>query len=203
MMAIHPMHMTQDAELRALERQPGTNGLWTFVFIDMIIFSLLFVVFLSERGRLPEIFRQSQAHLSFGFGFANALLLLTSSLFMAEAVQAARRGDGARVQRYLTWCLACALLFGVDKLFEYHAKIAAGVDPSVNSFYAFYFFITGVHFIHVVVGMIFIASCRRRALTEAGTQDYRRRIENVGLFWHFVDLLWLFIFPLIYLTGGQ
>ncbi|GGY90532.1 cytochrome c oxidase subunit 3 [Novosphingobium colocasiae] len=201
------MHSSLDAHQRALDRQPGTNGPWTFVFIDMIVFSMIFMVFLSERARLPDVFAAAQAGLPFGFGMANTLVLLTSSLFMVEAVHAAAKApaavDVARIRRNLALCVACSVAFGINKIIEYSHKIAEGHGPATNSFYSFYFFMTGVHFLHVLGGTGFILHCFARAREQAGSEAYRRKIENVGLFWHFVDLLWLFIFPLIYLTGGH
>lgn len=181
--------------------QPGTEGIWTFVFIDMIVFSLIFVVFLSEIWRLPAVFAAGRAHLDFLFGLANTLVLLTSSLFMAEAVHAARRGNGAQVRVRLMLCMVCGAAFCVNKVVEYHAKIVAGFTPATNSFYSFYYFVTGAHFLHVIGGLVFVAHCLGRARRDAGDPAYQRTLENTGLFWHFVDLLWLFIFPLFYLAG--
>lgn len=183
------------------QRQPGSDGIWTFVFIDMIVFSLIFVVFLSEKWRLPQVYRAGQAHLDFRFGLANALILLTSSLFIAQAVHAARAGQGVVTRGRLLACLLCAAAFCANKIGEYHAKLAEGLTPAHNSFYSFYFFMTGVHFLHVLGGMVFIAHCLMRARAGAGQPGYVVTIENTGLFWHFVDLLWLFIFPLLYLSG--
>ena len=180
--------------------QPGTNGVWTFVFIDMIVFSLIFIVFLSEKWRLPQLYRSDQAHLNFLFGLANALVLLTSSLLMAEAVHRARSGDGLRARNRLAGCLFLAAVFCANKIFEYHAKLTAGFTPARDSFFSFYFFMTGAHFLHVLGGMVFIGHCLAHAQRNAGQPNFIRTIENTGLFWHFVDLLWLFIFPLLYLT---
>ena len=190
------------AMAKALDRQPGTNGIWTFVFIDMIVFTLIFFVFLSEKLRLPAVYAAGQAHLDFRVGLASTLLLITSSLFMARSVEGARHGSAAQVRRNLALCMACGGAFAVNKLFEYHAKLAAGLNPARDSFFSFYFFITGVHFVHVMVAMLFIGHCLSAAKAEVGGESYRRKIENVGLFWHFVDLLWIFIFPLLYLARG-
>ncbi|MBL0116830.1 MAG: cytochrome c oxidase subunit 3 [Sphingomonadales bacterium] len=196
------MQTSEEAKSEALERQPGTNGVWTFVFIDMIVFSLLFIVFLDERWRLPEVFQKAQAGMPFGFGLANTLILLTSSLFMVEAVRAGRAADVAKVRRNLGMALLCGGAFGAIKIAEYAAKIAEGHGPAANSFYSFYFFMTGVHFLHVLGGMIFMGHCLARSTTDISSGYYRRKLENTGLFWHFVDILWLFIFPLIYLVSN-
>jgi nitric oxide reductase NorE protein len=188
---------------RTSANPPGTNGLWTFVFIDMIVFSLFFFVYLAERLRLPEVFAASQTHLDPKFGLVNALILLTSSLFVAEAVVAARRDQAAIVGTRLTLALVFGAMFGVSKLTEYAGKFAAGITPVTNSFYSFYFLLTFIHFLHVLAGMVFLGHCLARARAEAGQPGYLAKLENTGLFWHFVDLLWLFLFPLLYLAGLQ
>lgn len=199
--------MSPDAAsaLRAggLPRPPGTDGLWTFLFIDMIIFLLIFFMFMGERLGHVALYSASQAHLNALFGLANALILLTSSWMVVEAIHAARRGDGARVRTYLGWAWVLGLAFAIDKVVEYHAEFHAGITPATNSFFSFYFFITIVHFMHVLAGMLFIAYCRGRALARAGRNDFLVGLENVGLFWHFVDVLWVFILPLLYLIGRR
>jgi nitric oxide reductase NorE protein len=182
---------------------PGTNGLWTFVFIDMIVFSLFFFVYLSERLRLPDVFAASQTQLDPRFGLVNALILLTSSLFVAEAVVAARLGKAAVVRTRLTLALVFGTMFGASKLIEYAGKFAAGITPVTNSFYSFYFLLTMIHFLHVLAGMVFLGHCLARARAETGEANFTAKLENTGLFWHFVDLLWLFLFPLLYLAGLQ
>lgn len=182
---------------------PGTDGLWTFVFMDMVIFLLMFFTFMAERRAHIELYSVSQLHLNELFGLANTLILLTSSWMVAEAVHAARRMAPRRVSRYLGWAFLLGLAFAVNKVIEYHLKLSTGISPATNSFYSFYFFITIVHFLHVIVGMGCIAYCRAHAMTRAGTSPYQRGLENVGLFWHFVDVLWIFIFPMLYLLGRQ
>ena len=186
---------------RATTGPPGTDGIWTFIFIDMIVFSLFFIVYLSERLRLPGVFAASQAHLDPKFGLVNALILLTSSLFVAEAVAAARLGKAGLVRTRLALALMCGAMFAVSKLTEYSGKFAAGITPVTNSFYSFYFLLTMIHFLHVLAGMVFIAHCMARTRAETGQLGYLVKLENTGLFWHFVDLLWLFLFPLLYLAG--
>ena len=195
--------MTLDKRSSAVVAPPGTDGIWTFVFIDMIVFSLFFIVYLSERMRIPGVFAASQADLNPTFGLVNALVLLTSSLFVAEAVTSARQGRPLLVRAKLALALLCGALFSASKLTEYAGKFAAGISPVTNSFFSFYFLLTMIHFLHVLAGMVFIAHCLARANAEAGRPAYLAKLENTGLFWHFVDLLWLFLFPLLYLAGLQ
>jgi nitric oxide reductase NorE protein len=182
---------------------PGTDGLWIFIFIDMIIFLMMFVVYLSERMRLPDVFAASQHQLNAGFGLANALILLTSSWAMVKAVHATRAHQPDRTRLHLTICMGFGALFCINKLVEYYLKIEHGISPATNSFFTFYFVITGLHFAHVLGGMVFIGHCRNQVGAVDGPRPYHKTLENVGLFWHFVDVLWLFIFPLLYLVGVQ
>ena len=184
----------------ALEPGPGTNGIWTFVFIDMLVFLMFFLIYVSERHRVTEVFVKSQHHLTPWVALLSTVALLTSSWCVAEAVQATRRLDVRAVTRWLGFSLLLGGVFVINKIVEYSGKIAAGISPATNSFFSFYFLITGIHFLHVCVGMIFIAHCRASASGETGRTQYLKKIENTGLFWHFVDILWLFIFPLLYLT---
>jgi nitric oxide reductase NorE protein len=183
------------------EDHPGTSGIWTFVFIDMVIFFLFFLVYISERLRLPDIFAESQQLLHPFTGLVSALFLLTSSWCMVEAVNATRRKAERAAALYLNFALLLGALFAGNKLIEYSDKLAHGLTPVSNGFFTFYFIITGLHFIHVIGGMMFMGHCRMRMSTEIGSPNFRKKMENVGLFWHFVDVLWLFIFPMLYLAG--
>jgi len=184
-------------------RSPGTDGVWTFVFIDMLIFLMMFIVFMSERLRHVDLYSVSQLRLNAIFGLANTLILLTSSWMVVAALQAARAKDVSRVRWFLGWAWLLGLAFSVDKFAEYSLKIHAGITPATNSFFSFYFFITTVHFLHVIAGMFFIGYCRSAARLRVGTGRYVIGLENVGLFWHFVDVLWIFIFPLLYMVGRR
>jgi nitric oxide reductase NorE protein len=182
---------------------PGTSGIWTFVFIDMVVFFLFFLVYISERLRLPDVFSVSQRQLDPLTGLASALFLLTSSWCMVEAVHATRRNAERAAALYLNLALLLGAFFAGNKLIEYSDKIAHGLSPVSNGFFTFYFLITGLHFIHVIGGMVFMGHCRMRLSTELGSKNFRKKMENVGLFWHFVDVLWLFIFPMLYLAGAK
>jgi nitric oxide reductase NorE protein len=182
---------------------PGTSGIWTFVFIDMVVFLLFFLVYISERLRLPDVFAASQRYLDPFVGLASTVFLLTSSWFMVEAVLAARRNAERAAALNLNFAFLLGVLFVCNKLVEYSTKFANGISPVSNGFFTFYFLITGLHLAHVIGGMCFIGHCRLRLSVELDSQNFRKKIENVGLFWHFVDVLWLFIFPMLYLAGAK
>lgn len=187
--------------MRIKSEQPGSDGIWTFVFMDMVVFSMLFFVYLSEKIRLPGVFSSGQNELNVFFGLANTLILLTSSWAIFEAVAEARRGNGMQSKRWLSVCLGFGFLFSINKVIEYWSKVNHDITPATNSFFAFYFLITGLHFTHVLGGMGFILHCRANAESETKCPAYLRRLESTGLFWHFVDVLWVFIFPLLYLSA--
>lgn len=179
-------------------RMPGTEGIWTFVFIDMMVFLLIFLVFMLERLGNYDLYTQSQLQLSPAWGFVNTLILLTSSWMVFEAVQAAKRKDSIAVSRWLKAAFMLGGIFIVNKIIEYYLKIDAGIYVTTNSFFTFYFFITAIHFLHLIAGMIFlwVYSVSSRKLNIS--LKYTKQLENVGLFWHFVDALWIFIFPVLY-----
>lgn len=181
---------------------PGTSGIWTFVFIDMVVFALLFLVFVSEKHRLPDVFSTSQALLNPLIGLTGTLLLLTSSWAVARSIHHVRYGEERVARMELDIAIALGLGFAANKFVEYADKFAHDLTPVTNGFFTFYFLITFFHFLHVLGGLMFLGHCRMRLARELGTANFRKKIENTGLFWHFVDLLWLFIFPMLYLTGA-
>jgi len=185
------------------QQPPGSEGLWTFLFMDMVIFLLLFVTFMGERLSHVALYSASQLRLNEFFGLANALLLLTSSWVVVEAVGAARAAGNAKVERCLGFALLLGAVFVINKVVEYTVKVRAGISPATNSFFSYYYFITFIHLLHVMAGMGFMAYFRKRAATQAGSAAFQVSLENVGLFWHFVDVLWIFIFPMLYLMGRQ
>lgn len=179
---------------------PGTRGIWTFLCMDLGIFALLFFVYLSERHRLADVFRQGQAQLDPLAGLASTGLLLTSSWMVAQGVRAVRDSQWDRAATRLALAIILGLGFCANKLWEYHEKFAHGITPVTSGFFTFYFLITGLHLVHVVVGLGLLAHCRQRLAAEAGTLAFSKKLENIGLFWHVVDMLWLFIFPMLYLA---
>ena len=180
---------------------PGTQTVWTYVFIDMVSFLLIFIVFMSERMRRFELYNVSQHQLNELFGLANALIMITSSWMVVEAIHAARRKVSRHVSRYLTLALLLGGAFAINKLIEYYTKFESGITPASNPFFSLYFFITGLHLLHVLVGMLFIYHYRKNARACVKSAGYLAGLENVGLYWHYVDILWVFIFPLLYLVG--
>jgi nitric oxide reductase NorE protein len=178
---------------------PGEAGVWVLILGDMFAFSAFFAVFLLHRAQNVALFSLSQATLERRFGLVNTALLLTSSLFVARAVMAARAGARRRSARLLIFALGCGGGFVVSKAFEWGAKIAAGITLNSNEFYSFYYMFTGIHLLHVLVGMgVLIYLLARSRRSDPGA-SYVAVMEGGGAFWHMVDLIWVVLFALFYL----
>lgn len=178
----------------------GSEGLWIFVFIDMLVYGLIFMVFLLERSGNINLFYESQSHLNKHLGLANTLILLTSSWCIVKAISSARDGLWLNSKRYLWATVFLGSTFAIFKIFEYHQKLSSDIAILTNPFYLFYFFMTFVHFLHVIAGMLAI-SLLANGINDGSPKDRVRNMENAGLFWHYVDVLWVFIFTLLYLLG--
>jgi nitric oxide reductase NorE protein len=191
-----------EAAVGRARRVPGETGLWVLVGGDLVVFSVFFVLLLLQRSNDPAAFLDSQRALNQYIGGLNTLLLLTSSLFVALAVRSLRAQSTP--QPFASRCFGAAALLGLGfvgaKAFEWSERFAAGQTISTNEFFMFYFMYTGIHLLHVMVGLgvltlLFVVS--RRPKLDAGSMPM---IEAGGVFWHLVDLLWIILFALFYLV---
>jgi nitric oxide reductase NorE protein len=178
---------------------PGEEGTWVFILGDMSVFAVFFATYLYYRTQDPTLFRASQRTLHQSYGAINTLLLLTSSLFVVTGVRAIRRQ--LRVApRLFVGAFACGLGFCLLKVLEYHDKIAHNQTPSTNSFYLYFFILTGVHLFHLLIGMGLLVFLWLQSRRTAHTPQQIAFIEGGASFWHMVDLLWIVLFPLLYLA---
>ncbi len=186
---------------RPPRRLPAEPGIWLFIFGDLLVFGYIYLVYLNYWHQDKEIFSRSQRELSLGLGIIYTVLLLTSSLFMATAMAALRDRDRARASRFAATAFACGAAFALLKAFEYHNKIDAGITPETNHFFLFYFILTGTHLMHLLIGLtaliFFFAVCRQ---TSPISPLRMKLAEGCGCFWHMVDMIWITIFPLVYLA---
>jgi nitric oxide reductase NorE protein len=165
----------------------------------MCAFSAFFAVYLVHRAQDVALFSISQAALERRFGLLDTALLLTSSLFVARAVIAARAGGRRHSARLLILALACGGGFVVSKAFEWGGKIAAGITLNTNEFYGFYYMFTGIHLLHVLVGMGVLTYLLARSRRADPGPNHVAVMEGGGAFWHMVDLIWVVLFALFYL----
>jgi nitric oxide reductase NorE protein len=196
---LRPVARDAPAARRASGILPGDPGVWVFLTADVSLFCLFFFVFVSGRLAAPEIYEGSRRQLSAGIGLANTLLLLTSSLFVALAVDAARESDRNRVKRQLALAIFAGCGFAVLKITEYAVKLRAGLTITTNDFFAYYYGFTAIHFLHLVIGLGVLAVCLAKARRELIDERYVVWIESSGCYWHMVDLLWIVLFPMLYL----
>ncbi|WP_019928929.1 cytochrome c oxidase subunit 3 [Nocardia sp. BMG111209] len=175
-------------------RLPGDLDMWVMILGDLFFFGCYFVAYMIFRARSPEAFAAAQQHLNMGIGVANTVVLLTSSMFAASAVAAARSGAVRTARRLILATGACGLIFAALKAVEWHQEISRGFTVS-DEFFSFYYVLTGVHLAHVALGLLILGVVDR---------ELRRRqrvafVEQGVLFWHMIDLLWLVIFAIVYL----
>lgn len=175
---------------------PGQPDMWVLVMIEAMTFSAYFVVYTLCYRDQPTLFLQSQAHLDLAFGAINTLILLTSSWSIARCVERARVGDWASAKSALWLTAAGGVVFCALKLYEWSIEIGQGFSFGTNRFFSFYYFLTGIHLLHVLVGFIALgvihwqlASPKRRS---------QELIETGATYWHLVDFLWVIIFALLY-----
>lgn len=182
-----------------LAHLPGEIGVWLFIGADLIMFSVLFAAFLHVRAEQLSVFTAGSAQLSQVFGLVNTLLMLSSSWCVATGVKAARLHHRNVAIASFWGALACALGFWIVKLFEYAEKLGAGLTVSTNDFFMMYFVYTGIHLLHVTVGMGVLTLMLFSARAGTFNAVKLRNIESGASFWHLVDLLWIVLFPLLYL----
>ncbi|RJF89387.1 cytochrome c oxidase subunit 3 family protein [Oleomonas cavernae] len=170
-----------------------------FLSADIFMFGLFFLIFIFERAQAVTLFEQSRLLLDPWTGLLNTFFLLTSSWFMVGAVEAAREGRAGRLQRYLVLSFAAGSGFGVLKMTEYVEKIRGGISMLTNDFFMYYFVFTGVHFLHYLVGMAVLALVFFKVRGRPAGPGNLIWVESTACYWHMVDLLWLMLFPLLYL----
>jgi nitric oxide reductase NorE protein len=182
-------------------RVPGESGTWVFLFGDMAVFGAFFVTFLVERATAPEVFDASRVTLHTGVGVANTLVLLTSSLLVVLTLNAMRAGERALATRAVLGAMCCGVAFIALKVTEYVLLASAGQGPGADHFYLYYFILTGLHLFHVCLGLaaltFVLTQTRRPDLSATRTA----LVEGATCFWHLVDLLWIFLFALLYLVS--
>jgi nitric oxide reductase NorE protein len=180
-------------------RLVGDEGIWFFIAGDLCLFTVCFLLFMTGRVGAPAEFERSRETLHLGLGLVNTLVLLTSSYFMARAVVATRRRLRAHVRRNLRLALGIGAIFAVVKVFEYGSKFKVGISPVTSDFFMYYFVLTGLHLLHYLGGMMALVVTLARARRNELNAGYTRWIESVGVYWHMVDLIWIFLFPMLYL----
>jgi len=182
-------------------RIPGEPGTWIFLFGDMLVFGVFFATFMYQRSLAPELFDESRRTLNTGIGLTNTLVLLTSSLFVVTAIRAIRSSERLAARWLLVGALACGLAFVGLKAVEYTVKVNEGHTPDQNTFYLYYFILTGLHLFHVLIGIVVLVLLLTQSRHAELSTTRMALVEGGACFWHLVDLLWIVLFPLLYLVS--
>lgn len=180
-------------------RLPGDPDVWIFIFAELLMFGAFFIAYIVNWMGARELYTTAQLTLDRTLGLINTIFLVTSSWAVVSALNAARANRVRRVAPWLGFAITLGIAFMVVKYVEYAAKLKAGIDLTTDDFHMFYFCLTGIHLLHVIAGTIILIVCwtnARDGLYHAGNV---KGLETGASYWHMVDLLWIFLFPLLYL----
>lgn len=195
------------------------EGIWLFMVTEILMFGGLFVGYLIYHNMYPEMFKLGSTFLDWRMGAFNTIVLLLSSWTMAMSINLIQRGENKKATTALAVTILCGFIFMIVKYFEYTHKIHEGLLPgkffsyahltgeaietgkNLGMYFGFYFCMTGLHGIHVFIGMSLIGWVLYRNIRGDFDPHYFTAVEGVGIFWHIVDLIWIFLFPLLYLVG--
>ena len=181
--------------------QAAKLGIWTFLATEVLLFGGLFTAYTVFRFRYPEMFHAEHLKLNRVIGAANTVVLICSSLSVAVGIAAIRQGKVQLLRRCLLITIALGSAFLCVKYFEWTAHFREGVFPSTNIFFSLYYMMTGLHGLHVLAGMTALGVMYRLAGKGRFSESYSTPVEITGVYWHFVDLVWIYLFPLLYLIG--
>jgi len=186
-------------------------GMWLFLFTEILLFGGLFLVYFVYRKLNTEAFLQASYELNITLGTVNTVVLITSSLTVAMSITALQLGKEKLSINLLWITLLFAITFLINKYFEWSFKIEHGIFPGMEHynglpngeklFFFLYYFMTGLHAVHIIVGAIFIGVVIKKIQDGKVHQGRISLLENSGLYWHLVDLIWIYLFPLFYLIN--
>ena len=192
------MHSTSTVVATPQQSLPGDLAIWIFILAELLVFAVLFMVYAVARRNNIELFNLHQLQLDRTAGLANTITLITSSYFVVRAVAAIREGRAQLCSRWLWAAFSLGALFLLIKGFEYQHHFSLGVTLRTNSFYLFYISLTFFHFMHVVLGMVILAAVALKAGRGGYSRAEHTGVESGASYWHMVDLVWLILFPLVY-----
>jgi cytochrome c oxidase subunit 3 len=212
-LASHSVALRHHFETAEQQKDASTIGMWMFLVTEIMFFGGLFMTYIAYRGAYPDAFAAASQKLNTTEGFINTLVLICSSLTMAMAVRCAAQGK----KKAVVWLLFATMLFGLAFLgikadeytykFQHHEVPGANFAPEdlnanvdhASLYFALYFGMTGLHAFHMIVGIGILCFILRGAMKGIYTPAWHTPVELFGLYWHFVDIVWIFLFPLLYL----
>ena len=186
------------AELHKSYYGIGNFAIWFLIIIEFTEFAFFFVVFLIGKSHYPDLFYQGPAQLNTIAGMINTLILITGSFFVARAVAAIKKDRRREVLLFLWLTFIMGALYCAVKMWEYQWNIQSGFDSSTNYFFGVYYYLTFNHFVHVLMAMAVILWVIIGMSLGHYTSRHHATLESAGLYWHMIDLVWIVIFPLLY-----
>lgn len=211
----HSAHVAHHFKNATQQYLSGKEGIWLFMLTEILMFGGLFVGYVIYHNMYPGMFAEGAASLDWRMGFVNTLVLIFSSFTMAISISYIQRNMQKQAVIAMATTVLCGAIFMVIKYFEYEHKFHLGLLPgkfldvakvgathaNLGMYFGFYYCMTGLHGIHVLLGMGLITWCLIRTVRGEFHGQYWIVVEGVGIFWHIVDLIWIFLFPLLYLVG--
>jgi cytochrome c oxidase subunit III len=194
---------------RAIDYTGKKIGMWFFLFTELLFFGGMFLLYSVYRFKFPQDFHTAAMKENLLIGAINTAVLLTSSLSIALSISAIRKGSKNLSAMLQITTILFGVVFLINKYFEWTEKIFRGIYPNSPVllehskgellFFSLYYVMTGIHGLHVLIGIIVIAFTAVFTMKEVITQENFSKLENTGLYWHFVDIVWIYLFPLFYL----
>ena len=197
----------------AQQYEAASMAMWCFLITEILFFGGVFLAYAIYREMYPQAFAAGSHHLSIFLGCLNTAVLISSSFTMVLGVHAARMGKKNLTSLYLFLTLVLGCVFLGVKAIEYHDKFINHLvpndtfhfhgfeGPGIRIFYSLYFALTGLHALHMVIGAVILIIILIQNMNGKFSAEYNSPIDKFGLYWHFVDIVWIFLFPLLYLIG--
>lgn len=203
------MSQTAHTEEHVIDSESGKMGMWIFLFTELFLFGGLFLVYAVQRRAFASDFHHAAIELNTFIGTLNTVVLLISSMTVAMSITAIQKGKNKHASAFLIITILMAIVFMINKYFEwshkFHLHLWPGSEVMKNlprgeiQFFGLYYMMTGLHALHVIIGVILLSITLFKVRKGIVNSEKYLLLENSGLYWHLVDLIWIFLFPLLYL----
>lgn len=180
------------------DQLPGDLAIWIFIFAELLVFGIFFIGYTIVRSQNIDLFNELQPTLNAQIGAINTVLLISSSYFVVRSIRAI---DVHNINKSAIWMLlaiVCSCMFLVFKSHEFYGKFSTGISLSTNIFYMFYLSLTFFHYLHVILGLVILVALWVNIRAGRYTADSKHGLESGAAYWHMVDLVWIVMFPLVY-----
>lgn len=184
----------QNINYKSIYYPPGGILMWIIIFIEIITFCMALFAAILDANDTPELYYQSSLKLDLTLGSLNTFILLISGYFIAQGLHFFKKGKYYLTRKQFNWGIILGLVFIIVKSIEYYNKINSGDTLGTNNFFSFYWLLTGFHLIHLIIGIIIILFLKNQ-LASKKLED----VEAGTAFWHMCDLIWLLLYPILYL----